>query len=1054
MSITLPGSRSFLFVVAVAIGQSGALAQAVDFNRDIRPILSDKCFTCHGPDEANRKTKLRFDNEAGAMQDLGGRFAIVPGEPDKSEMVRRITTDKKALRMPPVYSGKELTAGETTLIRRWIEQGAKWQKHWSFLPPQRPKLPPVGNTNWPRNEIDYFVWQRMEREGLKPSPEADRERLIRRATLDLTGLPPTPAEVDAFLNDVSPNAYEKVVDRLLQSPRYGERMAVRWLDAARYADTNGYQSDGERIMWRWRDWVIGAFNRNMPFDRFTVEQIAGDMLPNATIEQKIATGFNRNHRGNGEGGIIPEEYLVEYVVDRVDTTATVFLGLTLGCARCHDHKYDPITQKEFYKVYAYFNNIEEKGRVFKYGNSPPLIPAPTPDQQAELERMESGLAAAEEEYARLKPELARAQRTWEKSLAKSPPIPWVLPRDLNAYYPLDDNVSGETPGTKDGKPVPAKMQDGDAEFVDGKVGRAASFDGKRYVDAGDIGHFGFYDKFTLAAWIYPTGPTGAIVTRGPDAAESSGYGLYLKDGKLQVTLAARWLDDALRLETPSAIELNQWQHVMMTYDASRVADGVKIYVNGKQRKLTVLLDELNQSFSTKEPLRIGGGSGPENRFRGWIDEVLVYEHDLSPEQAAVVSLPAAIDEIARVAPEKRSPEQAGKIRLYFVNSAAPEHVRDAWRNAITLRRQRLHLVESFPTVMIMQESATPKETHLLLRGAYDRPGEKVAPGVPAVFPPLPAGVGNSRLGFAKWLVDPANPLIARVTMNRFWQMYFGVGLVKTVEDFGSQGEWPTHPDLLDWLATEFVRTGWDVKAMQKAIVMSATYRQSSQVAPELLRKDPENRFLARGPRLRLPAEVVRDQALAFAGLLVEKIGGPSVKPYQPAGLWKELTGGADYKADKGEGLYRRSLYTFWKRTAPPPTMTTFDSAGRETCVVRESRTNTPLQALSLMNDVTYLEASRALARRMMIEGGKTPEERIAHGFRIVTARRPAADESAILLDAYRHHLDNYQSDRDAARKFLSQGESPRDEKLDASEHAAYAMVASLILNLDETITKE
>lgn len=1016
-------SRSFAApccaLVAVLLGGVSA-AQDVEFNRDIRPILSDKCYTCHGPDQANRKSKLRFDTESGAKQDSGGRFAIVPGNPEQSQMIRRITATVPAMRMPPAWSPYRLSEHEIDLIRRWIQQGAPWEKHWSFIPPKRRPLPEVVHRDWPRNPIDNFVLARLEREGLDPSPQADRERLIRRVTLDLTGLPPTPAEVDAFLNDASPTAYEKVVDRLLASPRYGERMAARWLDAARYADTNGYQTDGERSMWRWRDWVIEAFNCNMPFDQFTVEQIAGDMLPNATLNQKIATGFNRNHRGNGEGGIIPEEYAVEYVVDRVDTTATVWLGLTLGCARCHDHKYDPFTQKEFYQAFAYFNNIPENGKAWKYGNSPPVVQAPTAAQQAERAALETRLAAAESAFAKLKPELTLVQPQWEKSDARSAQVDWTITQGMVAQRRL--------------------------------AGRN-SFDGKRSVEVGDVAQFGFYDKFTLSAWIRPAAPTGAIVTRAEDVAEGEGYGLYLKDGKLQANLVKRWLDDALRVETERTLELNQWHHVLMTYNGSRIADGVKIYIDGEPQKLKINLNDLNQSFDTSEPLRIGAGGGPENRFRGQMHDARVYRVALSPDEAAVAATDTPVNAIAQIAPEKRTRAQSDKISLYFLERDAPPHIQSAWRELAGLRDQRQHLIESFPTVMVMQERTTPRDTFVLLRGAYDRPGERVSPGLPSVLPPLPAGSPNNRLGFARWLVDPANPLTARVIVNRFWQMYFGAGLVKTVEDFGSQGEWPANLELLDCLASEFIRTGWDIKAMQKLIVTSAAYRQSSKVTPELLQRDPENRLLSRGPRVRLPAEMIRDQALAASGLLMEKIGGPSVKPYQPAGLWKEL-GGEDYKQDTGEGLYRRSLYTFWKRAVPPPSMANFDAAGREACTVRESRTNTPVQALDLMNDPAYVEASRALAARMMREGGATPESRVSFAFRLATARRPRAPELAILLDNFHRSLDRFRTDTQAATKLVSKREPSRDSTSDVSDLAAYTSVASLILNLDETVTKE
>src|SRR5262249_43649614 len=602
-------------------------------------------------------------------------------------------------------------------------------------------------------------------------------------------------------------------------------------------------------------------------------------------------------------------------------------------------------------------------------------------------------------------------------------------------------------------PPTAKWQEGSPVFTPDPLTQAASFDGKLFLDAGNVANFNFYDKFTLAAWLYPTSPTGAIVTRTELVPEEHGFGLYLRDGKVQVNLVQRWLDDALRVETEKPLELNRWHHVTMTYDGSRVAKGVKIYVNGESQKLTVLLDELNQPFQSKEPLRIGAGGGPENRFHGLIDDARVYHAALPPEDAAIIAVAMPATEIAAIPPDKRSKAQADKIKLYFLEKQAPSHLQQAWRDLVDPREKRDRFAESIPTVMVMQERAAPHDTFLLVRGAYDKPGEKVSPGVPATLPPLPKDCPNNRFGFARWLVDPSNPLTARVAVNRFWQMYFGAGLVKTVEDFGSQGEWPSHPEFLDWLATEFIRSGWDIKAMQKKIVTSATYRQSSKVTPDLLQKDPENRLLARGPRYRWPAETLRDQALFVSGLLVEKIGGPSVKPYQPPGLWRELSGGADYKADQGKSLSRRSLYTYWKRAVPPPMMMNFDAAGREACVVRQSRTNTPLQALDLMNDVTFVEASRVLAERMIKEGGNAPAERIAYGFRLATARRPKPRESQILLDGFHHHFDTYQTDQAAALKLLSQGEHPRDEKLNPAELAAYTTIASLILNLDETVTK-
>jgi len=1062
-SLLFAGTAGLLCVTLASFGQDSrssaeSIPNNVEFNRDIRPILSDKCYTCHGP--SKQMGTLRFDREEVAKQPLSqGRFAIVPGDPARSQILQRVTAANPAVRMP--FGGEPLSSREVELLRRWIEQGAVWQKHWSFLPPQHPALPQVKDARWGRNPIDAFVLHRLEQEGLKPSPAAERPTLLRRVTFDLTGLPPTLAELNAFQADTSANAYEKVVDRLLKSPRYAERMAFPWLDAARYADSNGYQSDNVREMWRWRDWVIEAFNRNMPFNRFTIEQLAGDLLPNPTLDQKIATGFNRNHRGNSEGGVIPEEYQVEYVVDRVDTTSTVFLGLTVGCARCHDHKYDPIPQREYYQLFSYFNNIAESGKARKTGNSPPFIKAPVPEQQAQLKQFDDSLAAATKQFQQLKPD--QAQRNWEKSIDKSSPQVWGPAHGLVAHYPLDGSLSAPISITQDGKTSELKSQDGEIHFSPGRLGQAAAFDGKSFLQSGDIAGFrrggygrGDYDdKYSLAAWIYPTSPNGAIVTKSPDEDEPDGHGLNLKDAKLEYDYVNDWLFDGIRVQTDKPIPLNQWHHVMVTYDGTRVAEGVKFYVDGAEWKWNIIVDDLNSAKRLKrEPVRIGAGGGPQNRFRGSISDVRVYDRALSPAEAAVLADPLPILTIAQLGAEKRTQAQAEKLRDYFLNSAGPAEVRNAWKNILDIRERREKLYESIQTAMVMEEMPTPRESHVLLRGAYDRPGDRVFPNVPAALPPLPADAPKNRLGLARWLVDPANPLTARVTVNRFWQMYFGTGLVKTVEDFGSQGEAPSHPELLDWLATEFMRTGWDVKALQKAIVMSATYQQSSKVTADMVQRDPENRLLSRGPNFRLPPEMVRDQALAIAGLLTNKIGGPSVMPYQPKGLWKDVNSLDDYQQDHGENLYRRSLYTFWKRSVVPPTMANFDASTRESSYVRHNLTNTPLQALDLMNDVTFVEAARVLAQRMMQEGGTTPRERIAFAFRLATARVPNSAEARVLLDSFNYQLDTFKTDSAEALKYVNQGEYPRDERLNVSELAAYTSVASLVLNLNQTVMKE
>ena len=1025
----MPPTNLLLLLLLSILAPAADAGPAVEFNRDVRPILADACFACHGPDKAKRKAGLRLDREA--------KDVVIPGQPDASELFRRISSADPNERMPPAKHPVKLTTRQIDLIKRWIEQGAKWQAHWAFVPPTRPDVPKVTTAAWVRNPIDAFVLARLEREKLRPSPEAEGATLLRRVTLDLTGLPPTPQEMDDFLADQRPDAYERVVDRLLASPRSGERLAIRWMNAARYADTSGYQSDGERVMWRWRDWVIDGYNRNLPFDQFTVEQLAGDLLPDATLEQKIATGFSRNHRGNGEGGIIPEEYQVEYVVDRVETTATVWLGLTLGCARCHDHKYDPVTQKEFYQLFAYFNNVPEFGRAIKYGNSPPYIASPTKAQQAQLKALDARLAKAEAQWGEVGEALAAAQREWEK---KGPTGQWYPSRSLSFHLTGDGTL-----------PKGVRSVRGTPTLREGLPGKALQFGGRCHLDAGDAGNFGFYDKFTLAAWINPAGAGGTILGRGADVEDGDGYALRLGKGKLQLNLVKRWLDDALRVETETALEPDRWHHVAVSYDGSRVANGVRFYVNGQPVKKRVLLDELNQSFASKEPLRIGAGQG--TRFQGAIGDVRVYDRVLSEGEALILATAADLAASAGTPPEKRSAGRAAKLRACFLDQSAPEKIKAIARQLRALREERERLVESFPTTMVMEEMPTPRDTHLLIRGVYDKCGERVEPGVPAVFPPLPKEGRNDRLKLARWLVSPENPLTARVAVNRFWQMYFGEGLVKTPEDFGVQGEPPGQPGLLDWLATEFVRLDWDVKAMQKLIVTSATYRQSSQGSRDLYQSDPDNRLLARGPRHRLSAEMVRDQALFASALLVEKVGGPSVKPYQPSGIEKEL--GADpYVQDHGEKLYRRSLYTFWKRTVAPPLMTTFDAPSRETCTVRETRTNTPLQALNLLNNVTFVEAARVLAERVLQGKSATDDERLTLAFRLVLAREPRAAEQKVLRQALAHYRAVYAADAKKALKLLQVGEAPRDEKLDPVEVAALANVVSVIFNLDEALNKE
>jgi hypothetical protein len=1037
----------------VAAPQSKAKAgipavEKLDYNRDIRPILAAKCFACHGSDLKSLQAGLRLDLRDIATHKLpSGQVAIVPGKPQQSELVRRISLNDSPLQMPP-SSKKTLTDPEKQTLKRWIARGAEYKQHWAFVKPARPPLPPVKFAAWVRTPIDRFILARLEREGLKPSPETDRATLIRRVSLDLTGIPPTPQEVDAFIQDHAPNAYEKVVDRLLASPRYGERMAMSWLDGARYADSNGYQADYERYQWRWRDWVIDAYNRNMPFDQFTIEQIAGDLLPHATLSQKIATGFNRNHRINTEGGVIPEEWRVETVIDRVETTSAVWLGLTAGCARCHDHKYDPISQKEFYQLFAYFNNVPESGTGEERPvNHPPFIKAPTDEQQTQLAKLDDRLKQADAQLnARLAANLDQAAH-W--TLTDGGSADAALQKDIVARYAL-----GAQPKIMAGSAPEPKLV-GKVTAEAGRASGAIITDGTDYADLGSVGDFDTRDSFSYSVWINPLNGNGAPLSRMDRSADYRGWDLYLAGGRPAVHLINRWPANALKVTSRTAIPSGKWSHIAVTYDGSARPDGLKMYVNGKRVETDTEANSLSGTIRTAVSAKIGTRTGSDG-YMGKVEDVALYRRALTPEEVLTVANGDPAKALLAIPAARRTEDQKREIARLWSERNDPQY-RDLAAARTAAAQEREKLDGQISTVMVMDEMPKPRECYVLVRGQYDKHGDAVTAGLPAAFPPLPAGAPNNRLGLALWIASPDNPLTARVAVNRFWEKLFGTGIVATSEDFGTRAEFPSHPELLDWLATEFVRLKWDMKAMLKEMVMSAAYRQSSRITPELLKRDPENRLLARGPRFRLPAEMIRDQALYAAGLLTEKLGGPSVRPYQPDGIWDEVSVYGNlhnYQHAQGADLYRRTFYTIWKRTAAPPMLTLFDVPGRETCRVRRSRTNTPLQALVLENDVTYVEAARVLAQRMLTEGGATPESRIAYAYRHVLGRRPTPQETRVLTAGLAKRLAKYRADQPAATKLVSLGDYPRDPKLDVSELAAYTVAASVILNLDETITKE
>ncbi|MCZ6792060.1 MAG: DUF1553 domain-containing protein, partial [Planctomycetota bacterium] len=1029
-------------------GEGAARADRVQFNRDIRPILAENCFPCHGPDRKKRRARLRLDEEKGI------RRVVRAEELEESEAWRRITSDDEEERMPPPDAHRELETSEIALIRRWIEEGAEWQGHWAYVPPRRPPIPDVRRPVWVRNAIDAFVLARLEREELSPGPEADRETLIRRLTLDLTGLPPTIEEIDAFLADASAGAYERLVDRLLASPHHGERLALAWMDAARYGDSSVFHADGPRDMWPWRDWVIRAYNEGKPFDEFTVEQLAGDLLPESTVEQQIATGFSRNNATTDEGGAIAEEYRVEYAVDRVKTTSLVWMALSMECAQCHEHKYEPIAQEEYYQFFAYFNQAADPGMQTRGGNQAPVVDVPNYALRAELPRLEGALgrleAALEARAREAEPAFVRWVRRAEEDAETPPPVP----EDLAVHLPLDEK-DGSAPRNSAAPESKTRVQ-GKPRWGEGKLGGAFLLNGKNFIDAGNTGDFERTDAFSYGAWLKPRGKvSGAPIARMDDGNRHRGYDLFLADGRLSMHLIHSWPDNALKVTTKSTLKPDAWQHVFITYDGSSRASGVKIYVDGESQELQVEQDRLSETTRTDKPLTIGRRS-PGSPFRGAIDDVRFYPRRLASAEVVAIAGSDPIGPILAIAGEERTQQQVETLRSHYLGTEDSEY-RSLAGEADGIRAEIARAKRPVSTVMVMQDVSKPRKTFVLERGNYAAPRKdrSVEPGTPDFLPPLPEGAGANRLGMARWLVQPQHPLTARVAVNRYWQLLFGRGIVETVADFGSQGEWPSHPALLDWLAVDFAESGWNTKRALRQMVLSSTYRQSSATRPELLERDPENRLFARGARFRLEGEFIRDGALAASGLLSRRIGGPGVKPYQPPGLWNEvsLSAGVRFVQDKGEKLYRRSMYTYWKRSAPAPSLTIFDAPTREKCVLRRSRTTTPLQALVTLNDPQFVEAARFLAERAMRDGGATLEERIVHAYRLVASSRPRPGTLKILEEAYREELAVFRQDLDRARGLLSTGDAPRDERLDAAEHAAMTIVASLILNLDSTVTR-
>ncbi len=997
-------------VFAVLLAMVPALAATVDFNRDVRTILSDNCFRCHGPDKDSRMSELRLDRKLDAFAARAAGAPIVPNNPSASLVYQRISSAKMALRMPPASTHKTLSPAQIETVKRWIEEGAPWSEQWAFTTPTRPAVPPVGQGTWPRNPIDNFVLAKLETAGLSPTGEASRRKLARRLALDLTGLPPEPADVEAFVNDGSADAYERLVDRYLASPHYGEHRARYWLDAARYADTNGIHIDNYREIWPYRDWVINAFNRNMPFDQFTIEQIAGDLLPNPTMDQLVATGFHRCNVTTNEAGIIPAEFEAIYAKDRVDTTGAVWLGLTVGCATCHDHKFDPILQRDHYALAAFFRNTTQPVMDGNVSDTNPVIIVPAKADRARW-------AGVVDEEAGVVEKL----RASEKEARQQP--------STKPVRPLDDDSE-----------ILARPEE-------------TTFAAKQTVELASQAQLDVSRAFTIAFWMKLPETENSVVVfsqydRGDDKKEIKPRGMVFDVGGRMARLRLTG-DEGKNLDIRAG-NLNQmkegvWTHVAVSYDGSGERQGFTLYLDGKHVELqgSEPLSKVSGNFHVSRPLLLGG-DGRRTFPGGAIRDFRIHKRALSDSEARLLY---------------RWPEiaagDAGALALYRLRHEDPDYQALAQQEAKLVVERRAMRRRAAVTHVMVERSDQKPFANILFRGMYDQPRDRVEPDVPNALPPMRASQPRNRLGLAQWLVDPENPLTARVTMNRLWQEIFGTGIVRTAEDFGSQGEPPSHPELLDWMAVEFREAGWDVKKMVRLLVTSATYRQDAMVTPERLQADPDNRLLSRGPRFRMDGEMIRDYALASSGLLNRTIGGPSVKPYQPAGVWETVamddSNTRFYKRDGGDKLYRRSMYTFWKRSAPPASMDIFNAPTREACTVRRERTNTPLQALVTMNDVQFMEAARALAERSLAV--RSLDARIDLVSARLLARTLESNEREIARREYQDFLRYFDSHPADAKKLIEAGDHRSDRKLPAAELSAMTMLVNQMMNLDEVLVK-
>ena len=1041
-----------LFVV----GASTAVSAAVGYNRDIRPILAENCFSCHGVDSASRKAGLRLDHFENATNKLeSGAVAIVPGQPEKSELVRRINlTDDD--QMPPEKIHKTLTPAQKELLKNWIASGAEYEPHWSFIAPQKVPLPVVKNSGWVKNPVDNFILARLDQENLKPNSEADKRTLIRRVTLDLTGLPPTPKEVEDFVADKSSKAYEKVVDRLLASPRWGEHRGRYWLDLARYGDTHGIHFDNYREMWTYREWVINAFNKNMPFDEFTIENLAGDLLPNATRDQQVGSGFNRCHITSNEGGLIDEEYMVLYTRDRTETTAQTWLGLTAGCAVCHDHKYDPLSQKQFYSLSAFFNNTTQTARDGNIKSTPPTIFIAAAKDEPRWQQASNDLAAISNKIAERKKTARPNFTNWlaHPDLGKFTNLP--AQKRLVFHAPLDEGQGSSISAKISGTNVTADLG-ANTNWVSGIVAaKGYKFSGKDALEFSSAGDFERTNAFSCSVWVRLNlnEKNGVLFSRMQDAdSKYRGWDFWMEFGKPMFELIHDWPGNALTVSVKSQITGNdRWHFLTVTYDGTGKAKGVKIYVDGEMQELNEDKNNLSASIRTAAPFKIGQRNTGSQIEEASVQDLRIYDRVLNrSEVVELMELPRF-----RWLASKTAAQRDAKERDELFNLWLPR-LDEKYPSLVTTQTGIMDEQKAIrargTSAYVMHERTNAPEAYLLFRGAYDQRRDRVKPETPTFLPAMTPEMPRNRLGFAQWLLLPENPLTARVTVNHFWQELFGMGLVKTSGDFGVAGEPPSNQGLLDWLAVDFREHGWDVKRIFKLMVMSATYRQSAVCSKEKLEHDPQNRLLARGPRFRMDAEMVRDSALAVSGLLVEKIGGPSTRPYQPPGIW-DIVGMPQgdtrkYIQDHGDNLYRRSVYTFWKRQAPPVSMEIFNAPSRETCTVRRERTDTPLQALVTLNDPQFVEAARALAQESLQQRGDALDfmaERLL-------ARPLTANERKIIESNAQDLIAEYQAAPKEAEKLLAVGELKADAKIPPVKLAAYTMVANELMNLDEVLNK-